>query len=236
MAEELALQQRVRDRGAVDRDEGAPGPAREAMDRAREELLARAALPFEQHGGIGRSHAARLVLHGLQGRGIPHDRRDQPRALLGEEERLATARPALDRARDQDAQELRVHRLRDEVLGAALHRVHRGLDRAEGRHHDHGHGRVDGARRVQDRQAVGARQPPVRQHEVDALPRPQPLDRGRAAGDARDGPPLAPEHLLEHGPQGLLVLDDQDGCHGGERKSGIGNRETKEALLFPAAG
>ena len=48
MAEQLALEQRLGQRGAVDRDEGGRGPRAVAMDRVRRELLARAALAQDQ--------------------------------------------------------------------------------------------------------------------------------------------------------------------------------------------
>ena len=57
--EELALEQRVRERGAVHRDEGC-APARAALvDRAREHLLAASRLAREQHRRVRRSRRAR---------------------------------------------------------------------------------------------------------------------------------------------------------------------------------
>ena len=50
VAEELRFEQVVGERGAVDRAEPAVAPRPETMDRARDELLAAAALPFDQDG------------------------------------------------------------------------------------------------------------------------------------------------------------------------------------------
>ena len=58
VAEELALEQRVRERGAVDRDEGALARGEPAWIGAREHLLAGAGLAGEQHGGV---RAARAI-------------------------------------------------------------------------------------------------------------------------------------------------------------------------------
>ena len=52
VAEELALEQRLRDRGAVHRHEGLVAARRLRVDRAREHLLAGAALAREQHRGL----------------------------------------------------------------------------------------------------------------------------------------------------------------------------------------
>ena len=70
------------------------------------------------------------------------------------------------------------------------------------------------ARGVQDRQPVGARKPPVRQHEVHACsPRAGARSASEPLAEPSDAPTLAPEHLLEHRPEGLLVFDHQDRSH-----------------------
>ncbi len=60
VAEELGLEQIVGERGAVDRAEPAVAPRPEAVHAAGDELLAAAALPFDEHG-IGRAGGA---MHG----------------------------------------------------------------------------------------------------------------------------------------------------------------------------
>src|SRR5262249_41536585 len=52
VAEELALEQVLRDRAAVDRHEGHVLARRTLMDRARDELLADAALALDEHRGL----------------------------------------------------------------------------------------------------------------------------------------------------------------------------------------
>ena len=56
VAEQLALQQVLRDGGAVDRDEGPRRRGAQVVQRAGEQLLAGAALAQQQHADIGRRH------------------------------------------------------------------------------------------------------------------------------------------------------------------------------------
>ena len=63
VAEQMALDQVPRDRRHVDGDEGAVGVLRVAVDAARQQLLAGAALPEDQHRGVGPRHFLRGVEH-----------------------------------------------------------------------------------------------------------------------------------------------------------------------------
>src|SRR5262249_43553473 len=58
VAEELALEERRRQRRAVEGDEGRLAPERHAVDRAREELLAGAALAEDEHARVRRRDAS----------------------------------------------------------------------------------------------------------------------------------------------------------------------------------
>jgi hypothetical protein len=213
VAEKLALEQGVRDRGAVDRDEWPLPPRGEHVDGAGEELLARSALSLEKNRRVGRGHALRLGANGLERGRLADDRRHLPGLRLGKQQRLALTGAPLDGALDHQAQQVRVHGLGDEILGSAFHRVHGRFDRAEGRHHENGQRRVDRPSRVENRQPVGAGQAPVGQDDIHGPSRAQALDRGRAAGDAFDAVPFGSQHLLEHLPQRCLVFDDEDGGH-----------------------
>ena len=73
---------------------GAVAPRRERVDRAREELLAGAALALEQDGRVGRRDALGLGAHGADRGGLAHDRRHRARLRLGEEQRLRASAPA----------------------------------------------------------------------------------------------------------------------------------------------
>src|SRR4029079_7476091 len=66
VAEELVLEQRLRDGGAVDGDEGAALSRRQCVECAREELLPGAALAEEQDRAVGGRHAAQQAQRRLQ--------------------------------------------------------------------------------------------------------------------------------------------------------------------------
>src|SRR5256885_6101028 len=141
VAEQLRLEQRLGQRGAVDRDERAAAPRRARVDRAGDELLAGAALALDEHR---RGAAGDL----LEERHHPAERgaRADDRALLEqvvepllERAVLLDQVSALEGLADQ-AQELgALERLGEEVVRALLHRLDRLLDRAEGGQEDHGH-------------------------------------------------------------------------------------------------
>ena len=63
MAKELALQQPFRDGGAVHRHKRAVPPGTVLVDGPRQELLASAALPFNEDGEIARGHLLRHSQH-----------------------------------------------------------------------------------------------------------------------------------------------------------------------------
>ena len=56
VAEQLALQQALRQRAAVDREERALGPGGQLVDVARDDFLAGAALALDQHRRVGGRH------------------------------------------------------------------------------------------------------------------------------------------------------------------------------------
>ena len=70
-AEQLGLGEAVGDGAAVDRDEGTGGPVRRAVQRARHELLARAALAEHHHRGV---RGARSAARGASRRAWPGSR------------------------------------------------------------------------------------------------------------------------------------------------------------------
>ncbi len=62
--EQLRLEQRLDDGGAVDGDERALVPAAQLVNLSRDELLAGARFALDEHGEIGRGHALDAVAHG----------------------------------------------------------------------------------------------------------------------------------------------------------------------------
>jgi hypothetical protein len=76
VAEQLALEEIHRDRGAVDLDERPAAPRAELVCRLRDQLLAGAGFAEDQHGGIGGSHPLDLLEHALEGSARPDDLRE----------------------------------------------------------------------------------------------------------------------------------------------------------------
>ena len=123
----------------VDGDKGPAGRRLSACSAAREQFLARAALPFEQHGGVGAGSPVQL-LHGLPQLRILADdpRSTAPLGQLLFDPDVLGKRPALrDRVLHEQRQAVGVYRLGEEVDRAFLHRRDRLLNAAIGGHDDH---------------------------------------------------------------------------------------------------
>ena len=210
VAEQLRFDQLLRNRRAVDLNEGLGTARRPRVERARDQLLARPALARDQDRRRGRcGQLDRLAQLAQGGRGT-----HQLAALGGRGLRLTALLaqpPGLDRVADREQHLLALERLLEEVEGAALGRLDRGRHvGVTGEHHDR-HVVAPLAHQLQRFQAVHLGHPDVEQDGVgrtvadDA----QRLDPGRRLLRA-----VALE--LEDHAQALadrgLVVDDQDGC------------------------
>ena len=124
VAEELGLEQVLGNRRAVDRDKRAVGARAERVQRAREQLLAGAALAFEQHRRVGAGRALQRDRHLLQLRVLADDlRRAAARGeLLFEQDVLGGQAPLRERALDHQQQMIGIDRLGEKVERAFLHR------------------------------------------------------------------------------------------------------------------
>ena len=139
VAEELGFEQVLRQRGAIDRHEGLMLPVRIEVQRARDELLARAALALDQDGRVGiRDLRDEIVdlLHPLRGAD------DVLKAVLLLDDLAQVADLALvvlviERALDGELQLVHLERLGDVVVGAHLHRLDADLELLVGGDHDH---------------------------------------------------------------------------------------------------
>src|SRR5262249_19561460 len=131
VAEQLALDQRLRDRRAVDRDEGLVAAIRELVDRSRDELLSGAALAVDEYGrvaGRGQLDPAIDLLHAL---GLPRHLAEAAflLQLMAKEVNLPRQRFLLDRFLEQDLQPRRVDGLGEVVERASAHRLDGSLHR-----------------------------------------------------------------------------------------------------------
>ena len=128
MAEQLAFQQGLGDRRAIDRDEGLLGARAQAVDRLRQHLLAGAAFAKQQHGDIGR----RDLLDGAQRPRHLRARRDdavdrRARRQLDQPAILALELGELRGALEHVAQQIDIDRLLVEIIGAERDGAQRGL-------------------------------------------------------------------------------------------------------------
>ena len=135
VAEQLALDQLGRNRGAVHFHERTRGKRALAMDVGREQLLAGPRLSRQQHADVGSRHLRRL-LHGLP----EHGRRsDHPRRVadqLAEALVLALQVRPLERVLDDQQHAVARERLLEEVERAHLRRLDGVGNRAvPGDHH-----------------------------------------------------------------------------------------------------
>src|SRR5438105_8677082 len=210
VTEQLALEQRLDDRGAVDADERLVGRA-VAVDDACDQLLARATVSLDEHGRAAGGDAAHVLEQLLHRRRGPDDVVDVQGARRRHVEEVGAAREAahFERAIDGDVERLDVDRLVDVVERARLH----GQD---GGGHvvvrgDHQDGRLAGAL-PQLRNEVDARR--VGQAHVED-------DRG-GRGFLRELEPFGAGRRAEHAeaaflemhreqlPNGTVVVDDED--------------------------
>ena len=209
MPEELALHQLGGEGRAVYGDELLLSAPREAVDGASDELLARAAFTFDEHGGRGRGHAADAVeddlhLRAVAEHGIQPLRRVQLRLELAVL-RLEVAR--VRRALEQQLHLIEVERLGDKVVGAVAARFGSRVLAAVGRHHDAGRRRRQRLGVVDEVHAALAAEPQIRQHQVDRLA----VEHGAGGLAVGGGVDLVviPQRLTEHVAGCLLIIDNE---------------------------
>ncbi len=218
VAEEFGLDEVLRDRGAVDGEERPFGAQGVLVDAAGDEFLARAAFAGDEHGRVARGDLA----DGLQdflhrfgtaddaflvvGRVHEHARRSRRRR------EVATGGEGLVDERDQLGLIERLHHV---VVGAELHRLDRGLRRAERGHQDHHRLRLRAAEHLQGLDAGHATHAIIEEDHVRLVALGGD-DAGLAAVrfDHRVAEPR--ERTTQRVAEVLVVIDDQDfGVRGG---------------------
>ncbi len=234
VAKELRLEQRIGERRAAQLDERALGAPAHPVDGLGQEVLAGAAVAGQEDGAPALGHLLRTVEGGPHRRVIADDaeRGHDAGAARGFGLGLLEEPGPLHRATQRVEERLDVDRLLDEVVGAALHRVDRGVDRRiGGHHHDPGRG-GGGAHVVEEGQAVEARHPEIGEHDrrlhgADQLESAEGVLRGddlvalstQQPGQRRAGP--------------RLVVDDQDAP---ERRSFRGSCRRGVSVFHGSAG
>ena len=221
VAEQLALEQALRKRGAVQFDERAIRPIAGLVNERRHALLARAALASDQH----RRHARRDALHQLDDglhlrRGDEHVTAD---ALGAQEAVLAQESATFGNPLQGQLQVVDDERLLEDVGSTGPHRVDRDMHRAVRRDEDHRPVGITGLARGEDGHAVLTGHLEVRDDEVvGALP--EGRDRGIAVLDRVHVATEREQRLLEELARQRFVVGEQHILTSGHAASSSGSR------------
>ena len=211
VAEELALDEILRDGRAVDLDERPVGPGALAIDGPRHQLLAGAAFTLDEHRGLGSGDFTDEVAKALHGRTAPQQ------FGTGRLGRIALAEVPVDLDElgellgllEGDVDLVGRERLDEVVEGPVPHAGHGRFDRRMPRHHDHQ--RFDRPV-LQDPQDVGAfsvGKTDIHEHQIPVV---------FAQVILGDGEGRNPDHVeaaaleldLQRPADHLVVFDDQD--------------------------
>ncbi len=210
VAEDLALEQRLGNGRAVQRDVRLQGPRAELMDGLRDEFLARAGLAPDEHRGSGRRSLFNGAIHLAHGWALTDEAAEA--ALLAQlppqDLDLAQRVRPLDGLVEQDAQPLRIHRLGHVVVSAQLHRLHRRLDRPLGREDDDRDLAEVRAKRPQQPEAVEPRHDKVGHDDRRTEPL-EPVECLLPVGSAFGLEAPRTHELGEAGQSGAVVLDHE---------------------------
>ena len=180
------------------------------MDRAGEELLARAALALDQHRRRRRGHLLDEH-HGATERRAAADDRALPQQIvqaLLQHLVLLDQLAALERLVDELEQLLAPERLGEKVVGAVLHRLHGLFDGAERGQQDDvdvGRDRFRGAQQLEPREAGHLE---IGEDQIDGAAL-QPLERGAAIGGEQHAIALTRQRALETFAKARIVVGDE---------------------------
>jgi hypothetical protein len=214
VAEQLALEQRLGHRRAVDRDELRILAARAIVDRARDDLLAGAALAGDEHGCIGdRDLIDQRIDLMHRGRRADHVAAAARRCDdLAQPLDLAAQRAVLGGAADRDRERFDLDRLGHEVVRTRADRADRGLEAAKrGQHDDRQIGPV-GDDVLAQLEAGHALHVEIGDDDVDIVLG-QRRDRVRAAAERHDVEAALLEAELDEIDHLALVVDDKHFRH-----------------------
>ena len=171
VAEQLAFQQRFGQRAAMDHHQWMITPRAGIVDGASHQFFSRAAFAGDQHRGIGGTDGFNGVHHAPHGRAVAHQligTRDL-RVLFAEALVFLLRTLMRERLAHLEGDVFGVERLGHVIVGAVLHRRHRGLDRGIAGHHDGDQPRIDLVHAALQFDAVGAAHLDVEQRDIPLL-------------------------------------------------------------------
>ena len=211
VAEQLGLEQRLRDGRTIDRHERAVGAGTQRVQRSGEQLLAGAALAFDQDGRVGRRRAMQRERHRLQLRVVADNLRRAAalRQLLFQQDVFRAQPPLCQRPLDHQQQDVGIDRLGKKIERSLLHRRHRVVNAAERGHDNDRQLGLDILGRAQDADPVAFGQTEIGQHNG----RTGGLEGGfglALIACLDNGVPLRLERVAQHGSERVFVFDEQD--------------------------
>jgi len=209
VAEQLRLEEVLRNRRAVQHHERPVRRGARVVDAAGDQVLPRPGLSADEDG---RGPGPRDLLHALEQ--VAHLLR-RPEDLLAvelaaQERHLVAQGHGRQGVADHQAELRDLERLGDVVVAAELHRLDGRLHPAVGGHHDDQRLRIAAADLAQQVDAALPRllQVLIEEHQVDRPPL-HDLEAGRARPRRVDGGLLVLERLSQRDADRLLVVHDQ---------------------------
>ena len=214
VSEQLALEERLRHRRAVDRDEGAVGSAAAPMNRVREHLLARPALAGDEDRRFGVGHTLDEIVDRAHRFAAPDEAVElAPRLGRAQAPDLLSERSRPRRPVDCDREHFELNRLVDEVVRACSNGGDGRVEAPEPRHDDDRYVRPVRADPLAERDTVDARHVQIGHHDVEVLCE-QPFERRVRARGPRDVVCPLPEPQLDRLAELCVVVHDEHSCHG----------------------
>ncbi len=215
VAEQLALEHPLRERRAVERDEGAVPAGPRAVERLGDQFLARAALAADEDGGVRVDDLVHHIEDALHRLASAEDAGKREGLVDGglELEVVALQADALAGGTNRLPEHAEIDGLLEVVERSALHRLDGALHRAVARHDDAlGDGPGLPSQRPassDDLQPVQVLESQVRDDEVGTLPL-QPVQGVPPRVDHVHAVALLLEHVRHDLRVADVVLDDQD--------------------------
>jgi hypothetical protein len=239
MAEQDRLDQVLRQRAAIHRDEGPARTLALALDGARDHFLAHARFALDQHGDVGlRTPLAQTQHIGHGGRGGDDVAEGEGAAhLLVETLHLLGEGIHLQEVLDRDLEALWADRLHHEVVGPRAHRLDDGLDRTLRGLDDHRQVAAHRLEALQEFKPVHARHVQVEDDEFDRAAglAPQNIQRPLAPIHRHGVTTESPYHFFENSALGRIVFDDENADSHAMRTS-FKNRQCAGRLAVAAPG
>src|SRR5712691_428893 len=210
MPKQFSLEQFVRNGRAVDREKRLVDTDAVLMQGACHQLLSRARLARDQHGGVARHCTADHFQQGVYCRTLPQD------LSLHQRGRLATRHIRVLQGTRQHGLEVgTANRFREVVERAQFHRFNGVVRAGESGEHNHGHGwwATRWRHTPQHLHTIAIRQAEVEQHhvKVGCVQRGQPCP---SCGRWHRSVAEVDERLAQTVTKVGVVVNDEDGSHG----------------------